>query len=134
VQHFAEIFPGWSIYDDPNGAVTGSASSSRPIGRQYKTKAGIMDILCKDTEGNFVVIELKRDKAPDKVVAQVDGYMEWVERNLAQSGQDVHGLIVARSLDSRLQHMLPRRPDIEVRLYDWRLELNEWTNEQGPSQ
>jgi endonuclease len=125
--HFAELFPGWSIYDDaPNKTATRSTAKQSPNGRQYHTKAGVIDILCKDTEGNLVVIELKRDRAPDKVLTQVAQYMEWVKRNLKRPNQGVRGLVIARSVDGRLQHALPSHPNIEVWLYDWHLELSKW--------
>jgi hypothetical protein len=125
VQHFAELFPAWSIYLDPQTA------SDRPTGIRYRTKAGEIDILCQDAEGDFVVIELKRGKAPDRVVAQVDRYMEWVERNLAQPDHKVRGLIIALSADQHLSHILARRSNIDLYLYDWRLKLDQWENQQG---
>ncbi len=131
VQHFAELFPGWSIYDNPDASTARPITKSKPTGRQLKTKAGIIDILCKDAEGNFVVIELKRDKAPDRVLTQVARYMEWVNRNLEQPDQKVRGLIIARRVDEHLQHALPSNPNVEVWLYNWQLELGKWTEPDG---
>lgn len=93
------------------------------MGTQYKTKAGPIDILSTDEAGNFVIIELKRDKAPDTVVAQTDRYMAWVENNLVQPGQKVRGIVIARKYDHRLAHTLQRRPDMEGWLYTWQLVL-----------
>lgn len=49
------------------------------IGRQLKTPHGMfIDLLAMDIEGNLHVLELKRDKTPRDVVAQVLDYGSWV--------------------------------------------------------
>ena len=49
------------------------------IGRQVPTAHGkFVDLLAIDREGNLTVIELKRDKTPREVVAQVLDYGSWV--------------------------------------------------------
>lgn len=51
------------------------------IGRQVATAFGkYIDLLAMDSEGNLVVIELKRDKTPREVVAQTLDYASWVEK------------------------------------------------------
>lgn len=50
------------------------------IGRQVTTQQGkFIDILAMDGDGNLVVIELKRDRTPREVVAQVLDYASWVQ-------------------------------------------------------
>ena len=50
------------------------------IGRQVETDfGGIIDILCMDSSGDIVVVELKRDKTPRDITAQVLDYASWVE-------------------------------------------------------
>ncbi|MEO0514152.1 MAG: endonuclease NucS domain-containing protein [Planctomycetota bacterium] len=49
------------------------------IGRQVPTSHGkFVDLLALDREGNLVVIELKKDKTPREVVAQLLDYGSWV--------------------------------------------------------
>lgn len=49
------------------------------IGRQVRTPHGkFIDLLAIDAEGNLHVLELKRDKTPRDVVAQVLDYGSWV--------------------------------------------------------
>lgn len=49
------------------------------IGRQVRTPFGkIIDLLAMDGEGNLHVLELKRDRTPRDVVAQVLDYGAWV--------------------------------------------------------
>ncbi len=49
------------------------------IGRQIRTEfGGEIDLLCLERNGDAVVVELKRDKTPRDVVAQVLDYGSWV--------------------------------------------------------
>jgi len=44
-------------------------------GRQYRTDIGIIDLLCIDKDGKFVVLELKKEKGSDKTIGQITKYM-----------------------------------------------------------
>ena len=49
------------------------------IGRQVRTDYGtIIDLLALDQDANLTVIELKRDKTPRDIIAQVLDYGSWV--------------------------------------------------------
>ena len=49
------------------------------IGRQISTDfGGSIDLLCLDPSGDLVIVELKRDKTPREVTAQVLDYASWV--------------------------------------------------------
>ncbi len=124
VEHFDALFPGWEIYDDSPEGVTNSGKCNKPTGIRRRTKAGEIDILCTDRKGDFVVIELKRHKAPDRVVSQIDRYIAWVKQNLAKPGQRVRGLIIAQSLGSQLFYTLSRRRGIRIWTYNWQLKFN----------
>lgn len=57
------------------------------IGRQVETDiGGQVDLLGMDEVGDLVIIELKRDKTPREITAQVLDYAAWVED---LSGEDV---------------------------------------------
>ena len=50
------------------------------IGQQVSTDyGGSIDLLAIDSDGNLVVLELKRDKTPRDIVAQVLDYASWVQ-------------------------------------------------------
>ncbi|MEI2608816.1 MAG: endonuclease NucS domain-containing protein [Candidatus Promineifilaceae bacterium] len=117
VDNFVTLFPGWKIFDEPNQNKSGD--NGRPSGIQYHTSAGKIDILAIDPQDALVTIELKRDKAPDKVVSQVDRYMAWVKAHLAKPGQRVRGLIIAKSADDRLVYSLSRRRGINIWRYEY---------------
>jgi len=63
------------------------------IGRQVETDfGGVIDLLCIDEEGDLVIIELKRDKTPREITAQILDYASWVKhlsperiQNIAES-------------------------------------------------
>ncbi|MCG8400304.1 MAG: hypothetical protein MJA84_01765 [Firmicutes bacterium] len=60
------------------------------VGRQVDTAHGKrIDILAMDRDGNLIVIELKRDRSPRDIVAQVLDYASWVCR---QTTSDIHEL------------------------------------------
>ena len=128
VAHFDTLFPDWKIFDDSPESTIDLEESSKPTGIRYRTSAGEIDILCIDRQGDFVVIELKRHKAPDKVVSQIDRYIAWVKQNLAHPGQRVKGLIIARSFGNRLSHTLSRRRGIRIWTYRWQLKFNKRPN------
>lgn len=49
------------------------------IGRQVSTDfGGSIDLLCVDSSGDTVIVELKRDKTPRDTVAQALDYASWV--------------------------------------------------------
>lgn len=77
------------------------------IGRQVPTAYGkFIDLLALDRDGNLVVIELKKNKTPREVVAQVLDYGSWV-RNLAED--DVAGIF-----ESYLQKYKPEESEISL--------------------
>ncbi len=123
VQNFDKLFPEWSIYA-LNLDAGASNKNKRSVGIRYRTEAGEIDILCLDSDNNFVVIELKRNKAPDKVVAQTDRYIAWVKENLVQPNQQVRGLIIAKSLDNHLAYTLSQRQNIAFWAYSWHLRFD----------
>jgi len=87
------------------------------VGRQYPTSVGDIDILCKDKNGNFAVIELKKDKGSYKVVGQIQKFMAWVEENLAKD-EKVRGIIVVREHDQGLEYAIKgSKFPIEIKIF-----------------
>lgn len=123
IENFETLFPEWEIYNYPNSIST-SQEQIKPSGVRLSVDSGEIDLLCLDSEKNFVVIELKRNKASDKAAAQIDRYISWVERNLAMNGETVRGIIIARYPDKHLAYTLSRRPDVEFWTYAWTLNFD----------
>ena len=87
-----------------------------------------IDILCQKTNGDFVVIELKKNSANDKAVGQISRYMGWVKENLAPT-KNVTGIILTGRPkegdkgDRNLQYAVSTPPAIELRYYDLTLKI-----------
>lgn len=69
--------------------------------QQYPTFEGYIDILAKDKDDNFVVIELKKSRSDQKVVGQILSYVGWVKRNLSENGK-VRGVIIVADSNNAL--------------------------------
>lgn len=89
------------------------------VGRQYRTETGPLDILALRKDGKeFLVVELKRDRASDEVVGQTLRYMGWVKKNLCNNDQGVRGCIVALSGDAKLENALHTLESIDFLRYE----------------
>jgi hypothetical protein len=83
------------------------------IGQQVATTSGgKIDILAMDSNGDLVVIELKRDKTPREVVAQILDYASWVRNleiqdiaNIFEAFQEKQGIGQHKSLDDAYRHV-----------------------------
>lgn len=50
------------------------------VGRQIETDfSGIIDLLCLERNGDLVILELKRQKTPREITAQILDYASWVK-------------------------------------------------------
>jgi len=88
-------------------------------GYEYPTSVGRIDLLAKHrSKPEYLVIELKRAQTSDDTVGQVLRYMGWVEAELLESGESVRGLIIAHSVDDKLQYALRRVTDVDLKLYE----------------
>ncbi len=88
------------------------------VGRQYQTDTGPMDILAisKD-KSKLLVVELKKGRASDSVVGQVQRYMGYVLEVLAEANQEVHGVIIALEDDLRIKRALKVTKNIDFYRY-----------------
>lgn len=88
------------------------------VGQQYRTDTGSIDILAisKDKK-SLVVVELKRGRASDKVVGQIQRYMGDVLEVLAEKNQQVKGIIIALEDDLRIKRALSVTNNIEFYKY-----------------
>src|SRR3990172_3306577 len=86
-------------------------------GKEYPTDVGQIDILAVDDAGVPFVFELKLDRGPDRALGQLAGYMGWVKVRLA-AGRDVRGIVVARSIDEKLQYAATVMPGGSLLQYE----------------
>jgi len=88
------------------------------VGQQYPSDTGPMDILAisKDNK-ELLVVELKKGRASDVVVGQIQRYMGYVIEELAEPEQTVRGVIIAMEDDLRLRRALMVTNNIDFYRY-----------------
>jgi predicted RNA-binding protein len=87
-------------------------------GRQFPAGTWSIDFLCTDkSNGDFVVIELKRGRSSDSAVGQVLRYIGWVDENLAKPGQKTRGIILAKDVDDALRYAVKGLMNVSVLTY-----------------
>lgn len=91
-------------------------------GKEYPTGVGQIDILAVDSSGQFYIFELKLDRGPDRALGQLARYMGWVKMHLA-SGQEVRGVVVARSIDEKLRYAACVIPNVALMQYEVSFQL-----------
>lgn len=95
------------------------------VGQQYPSDTGPIDILAisKDKK-TLLVVELKRGRASDRVVGQIQRYRGYVKDELAETDQQVKGVIIALEDDLRIRRALSVAQNIEFYRYQLSFKLN----------
>jgi hypothetical protein len=77
------------------------------IGRQVETDfGGFIDLLCLDCAGDVVVVELKRDKTPREITAQILDYGSWIKGLSNERITAIGLLIVASHIDASSERII----------------------------
>lgn len=67
------------------------------IGRQTETDYGkYIDLLCINSKGDLVIVELKKDKTPREVTAQVLDYASWIKDLSREKVLNISNLYLSR--------------------------------------
>lgn len=94
-------------------------------GLEYEVNGRFIDILAVDKNNNFVVIELKVSKSYDRVIGQLLRYKNWIQKEMANKGQIVRGIIIANELSDDLKIACMGLPNIKLFEYELSVKLNE---------
>jgi restriction system protein len=106
---YTELGKQYDIYTD-EGEV---------VGQQYPTDTGPIDILAISKDGKeILIVELKRGRASDVVVGQIQRYMGYVMDELTEPGQRVKGIIIALEDDLKIRRALRAASNIEFYRYE----------------
>lgn len=112
------------LVENWNGTVLGKthdiySEDGEILGRQFPADTGRIDILAisKDRK-EFLVVELKRGRASDTVVGQVQRYMGYIKEEILESDQTVRGVIVALDDDVRIRRALAVTDNIDFYRYE----------------
>ena len=93
-------------------------------GRQFPAGTWSIDFLALDKDNNdLAVLELKRGKTSDSTVGQLLRYINWVKENVAEEGQNVRGIIIARDVDDSLNYAVKNLEYVEVKTYKVNFQL-----------
>lgn len=94
------------------------------FGQQFPTDTGPIDILAisKDKQ-EVLVVELKKGRASDSVVGQIQRYMGYIAEEIAEDNQRVRGVIIALEDDLRIKRALKVAPNIEFYRYEVKFDL-----------
>ena len=90
------------------------------VGQQYPSDTGPIDILAISKDKKvLLVVELKRGRASDVVIGQIQRYMGYVKEELAEVDQTVRGAIIAFEDDIKIHRALLVAPNID--LYNYKI-------------
>tara|TARA_B110000977_G_scaffold201073_1_gene293989 strand:+ start:4356 stop:5276 length:921 start_codon:yes stop_codon:yes gene_type:complete len=88
------------------------------VGQQFPSDTGPIDILAISKDKKvLLVVELKKGRVSDSVVGQIQRYMGYVKEDLAESHQDVKGVIIGFDDDLKVQRALSVTTNIEFYKY-----------------
>jgi len=79
-------------------------------------------VISKDKK-EILVVELKRGRASDSVVGQIQRYMGYVSEVIAEEDQRVRGVIIALEDDPKIKWALKVAPNIEFYRYEVKFDL-----------
>jgi hypothetical protein len=105
---------GLQLYKSPDGQ----------LGQQFTTEVGRIDLLAKDKQDNFVVIEIKVGQAGDKTLGQLLRYVGWVKRHLSPN-RPVRGIIVSRDVTDALKYAASTLDTVALKEYEVRFTFSD---------
>lgn len=74
------------------------------MGRQVETPIGRIDLLCRGSDGKYVVVEIKAKSAEDSVFGQILRYIGWVHSNYDDGRGNVRGIILASQFSDKARY------------------------------
>jgi restriction system protein len=94
------------------------------FGQQFPTDTGPIDILAISKDKQVVlVVELKKGRASDAVVGQIQRYMGYIAEEIAEEHQQVRGVIIALEDDLRIKRALKVAVNIDFYRYEVKFDL-----------
>jgi hypothetical protein len=108
------IEPGLKLFDEEG--ITGL---------EYNVGGRFIDILAKDVNNNFVVIELKVSKSYDRVIGQLLRYKNWIQKNLVKDNRKVRGIIIGNEISDDLKIACIGLSNIKLYEYELSVKLSE---------
>ncbi len=99
------------------------------VGRQFPTAVGPIDLLARDSNDSYVVIELKRGRSSDRVIGQIARYLGWVTERMVQGNEArARAIVVGREYDAKFAAAITQINRVRPYTYDIRVRFEQWTN------
>ncbi len=86
---------GLGIYADESG---------KPVGADFPSPVGEIDLLARDPKGNFVVIMVPEPNEAGDVVGGILQRMGWVRKHVADGKKEVRGIVVLDQLPEEVAY------------------------------
>ncbi len=87
--------PGLNLYCNDDGT---------PVGADYSTGVGDIDLLATDSEGGLVVVMISERNQGDELVAEVLKRIGWVRKHLGAEDQRVRGIVLCEDPPDSLSY------------------------------
>ncbi|MCH8132763.1 MAG: DUF91 domain-containing protein [Myxococcales bacterium] len=87
--------PGLNLYCNDDGT---------PVGADYSTGVGDIDLLATDSEGGLVVVMISEKNQGDELVAEVLKRVGWVRKHLGEEDQRVRGIVLCEDPPENLSY------------------------------
>lgn len=120
------LIENWNSINEFKDLELISDADGEIISQQYRVEVGRIDILARDKNSkDYVIIELKKNRATEWVVGQIRKYLGWIKKNLAdKEAVGVRGIIIVPIGSPDLEYAVMGQGDIKVFTYMINFELN----------
>jgi hypothetical protein len=103
--------------------------SGEKTGIEYAVDGGFIDLLCVDSSGTYVVVELKLGRGRNKAIGQLLYYMGWIDKHLKGP---CRGIIIAKEITEDLLTAVRRVPGVTLYKYNLSVNVEEVSEEPRP--
>ncbi len=87
--------PGLNLYCNDDGT---------PVGADYSTGVGDIDLLATDSDGGLVVVMISEKNQGDELVAEILKRVGWVRKHLGEEDQRVRGIVLCEDPPENLSY------------------------------
>ena len=75
-----------------------------PVGAQYSTAVGDIDLLATDSRGNLVVVMISEKGQGEELVGEVLQRVGWIRKHLGEDGKKVRGIVLCEEPPESLSY------------------------------
>jgi predicted nucleic acid-binding Zn-ribbon protein len=75
-----------------------------PVGVDFRTPVGAIDLLARDPDGGFVVVDVPDPRDVDMLMPEILARIGYVRKHLATDGRNVRGIVVIEEIPEELAY------------------------------